>query len=102
MLSVSQAKFIVIPLSLVIYFCPVADPGGTLPEWPTDFSTAIEANILEKNYSLEIREYFDYTNNRLRIDTHYHNGSAITWEFFDSVQFKISPITNLPHYRMIH
>lgn len=37
--------------------------GPPLPELPDQFETRIEANIVQKNYSMELTEYYDYTNN---------------------------------------
>lgn len=49
-----------------------ADPP--FPKLPDDFSAHIEAVIADKNYTLDMKEYYDYSNERFRIETH-RNGS---------------------------
>lgn len=36
---------------------------------PTRFTTEVEANILHRGYTLQIKEYYDFFNDRVRIDT---------------------------------
>ena len=38
--------------------------GPKLPRLPLNFSTIIEVNILNKNYSMEVTEYYDYKVNK--------------------------------------
>ncbi|XP_035669705.1 uncharacterized protein LOC118411506 [Branchiostoma floridae] len=40
------------------------NPGPPLPELPPRFQVHVEANILEKNYTMVQREFYDYPNNR--------------------------------------
>lgn len=44
-----------------------------IPDLPDQFETRIEANILQKNYSMEVTEYYDYNNNRGAVVYH-HQG----------------------------
>lgn len=46
--------------------------GPALPDLPDQFEMRIEANILQKNYSTEITEFYDYTNNRGAIVFRWH------------------------------
>lgn len=61
-----------------------ADNGMDFPSLPDSFSAEIEANILEKNYSLIVREYYDYDNNRYRIENHNSQYSHIELCDFNS------------------
>ncbi|XP_061182284.1 uncharacterized protein LOC133190610 [Saccostrea echinata] len=46
-----------------------ASPQPELPQIPSLFQTRIELNIVDKNTTVDIVEYFDYEGNRVRIDT---------------------------------
>jgi len=54
------------------------DDGPALPRAPPQFSTEIEANILHFNYTLHVVEYYDWINNRGRIDTYSSLGEVNT------------------------
>lgn len=42
--------------------------GPQLPKLPDQFTVNIEANILQKNYTINLREVYDYPNNRVMIE----------------------------------
>ena len=48
---------------------------GTLPRLPSQFTTVIEANILDRNYTVHMHEWHDSANDRGRIDV-YHRGKV--------------------------
>eukprot|EP00761_Pharyngomonas_kirbyi_P011656 gb/GECH01011682.1/.p1 GENE.gb/GECH01011682.1/~~gb/GECH01011682.1/.p1 ORF type:complete len:705 (+),score=157.54 gb/GECH01011682.1/:1-2115(+) len=74
-------------------FCSSVDQDAvSLPTLPDDFSTSIDAVIANRGYTIGLQEYYDYTNNRLRFDTHRHNSSLI--EIFKLDEGKMYTITN--------
>ncbi|KAK3090575.1 hypothetical protein FSP39_012798 [Pinctada imbricata] len=49
-----------------------ASPPGTeptIPDLPQSFKTNLEINIMDKNMTVDVVEYFDYLGNRVRMDT---------------------------------
>lgn len=52
--------------------------GPTLPTFPDQFSTEIEANVFHFNFTLHVTEYYDSINNRGRIDTYSSLGEVNT------------------------
>ena len=48
----------------------MGEEGPTLPIFPDQFSTDIEANILHQNLTLRVTVYYDSINNRGRIDSY--------------------------------
>jgi len=54
------------------------------PSFPDDFSSVIEANILNKNYTLQMREFYDYSNDQFRIESHRQGRSTIDLCFLGS------------------
>ncbi|XP_019621111.1 PREDICTED: uncharacterized protein LOC109467529 [Branchiostoma belcheri] len=50
------------------------NPGPALPELPPMFQVRVEANIVEKNYTMVQHEFYDYPNNRGALMS-YGNGS---------------------------
>jgi hypothetical protein len=48
-----------------------------IPLLPDSFSSVIEASITEKNYTIEMKETYDYDNNRFRIERHDHDRSTV-------------------------
>lgn len=51
----------------IITASPQASPK--LPQIPSQFQTRIELNIVDKNTTVDVLQYFDYDGNRVRIDT---------------------------------
>eukprot|EP00457_Paulinella_chromatophora_P002800 gb/GEZN01002805.1/.p1 GENE.gb/GEZN01002805.1/~~gb/GEZN01002805.1/.p1 ORF type:complete len:731 (-),score=76.33 gb/GEZN01002805.1/:111-2303(-) len=41
-----------------------------LPKFPDSFTSVIEATIVDKNYTVEMKEYFDYAKQRTRSESH--------------------------------
>ena len=60
----------------------------TLPEWPKQFSTQMEINLIERNETVRRAEYYDYINNKERIDYYGQHGSII--EILDVDNVRIS------------
>lgn len=64
------------PYIFIFRFLPIfrtflASPQSVpkLPQIPSVFQTRIELNIVDKNTTVDVVEYFDYDGNRVRIDT---------------------------------
>jgi len=49
---------------------PAPRPWPALPDLPTTFSARIEANIVNKNYSIVTHEWADEPNNVGRVDSY--------------------------------
>eukprot|EP00163_Fabomonas_tropica_P028154 TRINITY_DN5679_c0_g1_i1.p1 TRINITY_DN5679_c0_g1~~TRINITY_DN5679_c0_g1_i1.p1 ORF type:complete len:559 (+),score=121.72 TRINITY_DN5679_c0_g1_i1:245-1921(+) len=60
---------------------PVPGGGMPIPSLPNDFSMELSASIVEKGYTIHAKEIYDYSNNRLRLDSH-KNGASMTELFF--------------------
>ena len=70
---------------------PMGGTGPTLPTFPDQFSTDIEANILHLNLTLRVTEYYDNINNRGRIDSYSAYGVNTTLVDYDKQE--VSHIT---------
>ena len=51
-----------------------------MPLMPTAYSTVIEANILEKDYSIELLTYYDYGSSSMRTDAFKNDQIVSTYQ----------------------
>ena len=70
---------------------PMGEQGPTLPTFPDQFSTDIEANILHQNLTLRVTEYYDNINNRGRIDS--YSAYGVNTTLVDYNKQEVSHIT---------
>ena len=65
------ARVVVVALSLAAAgVAPPVVSAMSLPALPTTFTCRVQANIVNKNYSISIHEWVDEPNNRGRVDTY--------------------------------
>eukprot|EP00808_Paulinella_micropora_P001318 g26856.t1 len=72
-------------------FCPPIFPQRPLPILPDDFSAIIEADFTAKQYSMTVHEFYDYSNQRDRVD-HYgsHGVRSHTNDFAAMMSYRFS------------
>lgn len=68
-LSFRPSIFIFRYLPIFRTFSASPHAGPKLPQIPSVFQTRIELNIVDKNTTVDVLQYFDYDGNRVRIDT---------------------------------
>eukprot|EP01115_Flamella_aegyptia_P013447 TRINITY_DN7179_c0_g1_i2.p1 TRINITY_DN7179_c0_g1~~TRINITY_DN7179_c0_g1_i2.p1 ORF type:complete len:154 (+),score=20.21 TRINITY_DN7179_c0_g1_i2:40-501(+) len=61
----------------IVLFGVLGCVGQSLPAFPPQFWTQIEINLLERNETVRRAEYYDYVNNKERIDFYGERGSII-------------------------
>ena len=67
--------------------CLTSSEGGpSLPTFPDQFSAEIEANIIHRNLTLHVTEYYDNINNRGRIESHSAFGKNVTFINYDTME----------------
>lgn len=60
--------------------------GPQLPTLPNQFSVEIEANIVHRKLTRHVTEYYDYINNRGRIESYSGNDSNVTFVNYDTME----------------
>eukprot|EP01025_Chloroclados_australasicus_P069874 TRINITY_DN993_c0_g1_i10.p1 TRINITY_DN993_c0_g1~~TRINITY_DN993_c0_g1_i10.p1 ORF type:complete len:510 (+),score=44.13 TRINITY_DN993_c0_g1_i10:30-1559(+) len=88
----------------IIFSAGLADESGSLlvccelqpvfPTFPDTFSAVVEANILEKGFSIIVYEYYSYEDDKVRQDSASFQGDIVTIQDFD---FNIRHMMYMPN-----